>query len=124
MEVDGILQLGTDGKAEALLRDLGSRATQASDGLVIPPSAGTQAASTHGASGGSASFDAILGGLEAAEQKEIEAGRLMEAFAKGEDVPVHELMAATHEASLALETLVALRSHVLDAFHEVMRTQV
>lgn len=123
MEVNGILQLGTDGKAEALLRDLGSQATKAAQGVALPAVHAPQGASA--VSGGAdLSFDAVLGSLESAEKKEVEAGRLMEAFAKGEDVPVHELMAATHEASLALETLVALRSHVLDAFHEVMRTQV
>ena len=74
--------------------------------------------------GSSDDFENVLKSLDRTEQKEKEAGRLMEAFARGEDVPVHTVMAAAQEAQLAIEALAAVRNRALDAFHEIMRTQI
>ena len=69
-------------------------------------------------------FDGALKAIEQAEAKENAATSLEAAYARGEDVPLHQVMAAAEEASLALETLAALRNRVLDAVNELTRMQV
>jgi len=68
-------------------------------------------------------FDGALKAIEQAEAKQQAATGLEQAYAKGEDVPLHAVMAAAEEASLALETLAALRNRVLDAVNELTRMQ-
>ncbi|MCX6600586.1 MAG: flagellar hook-basal body complex protein FliE [bacterium] len=45
-------------------------------------------------------------------------------FATGEIKDIHEVMAATEEASISLMLLIELRNKALDAYKELMRTPV
>jgi flagellar hook-basal body complex protein FliE len=44
-------------------------------------------------------------------------------FVRGEHVEMHEVMAATEEAGIALEMLVELRNKVTDAYRSLINMQ-
>ncbi len=45
------------------------------------------------------------------------------AFLRGEDVELHEVMAATEEAGIALELLVEVRNKIVDAYRTITSMQ-
>ena len=47
----------------------------------------------------------------------------IEAFLRGEPVELHQLMAATEEASISLELLVEIRNKLTDAYRTLMNVQ-
>ena len=47
----------------------------------------------------------------------------IEAFLRGEPVELHQLMAATEEASISLELLVEIRNKLTEAYRTVMNMQ-
>ena len=57
------------------------------------------------------------GGMQADAQK------LIEAFLRGEPVELHQVMAASEEASISLELLVELRNKLSDAYRSIMNLQ-
>jgi flagellar hook-basal body complex protein FliE len=69
-------------------------------------------------------FQGILDTIHRAEQAQSQSSALTQAFSQGQDVPIHQVMAAAEEAQLTLETLTALRNKALDSFNELMRLQV
>ncbi len=52
-----------------------------------------------------------------------DSGELIKAFLRGEPVELHQLMAASEEAGIALELLVQIRNKLTDAYRTVMNTQ-
>jgi flagellar hook-basal body complex protein FliE len=46
-----------------------------------------------------------------------------EAFLRGEPVELHEVMAATEEAGIALEMLIEIRNKVTDAYRTIINMQ-
>ena len=48
---------------------------------------------------------------------------LIAAFLRGEPVELHQVMAASEEASISLEILVELRNKLTEAYRSVMNTQ-
>lgn len=46
------------------------------------------------------------------------------AFAKGEDIELHEVAIAMEKASIALELAMAVRNKVVEAYQEIMRMNV
>lgn len=48
---------------------------------------------------------------------------LIQAFLRGEPVELHQVMAASEEASISLELLVELRNKLTDAYRSVMNVQ-
>ena len=51
------------------------------------------------------------------------AGDLKDRFVRGEPVELHQVMAASEEASLSLEMMVELRNKVLDAYKTLVSMQ-
>lgn len=49
---------------------------------------------------------------------------LVTAFLRGEQVELHDLMAAAEEASISLELLVETRNKLTDAYRSIMNMQV
>ncbi|MFH1011422.1 MAG: flagellar hook-basal body complex protein FliE [bacterium] len=45
-------------------------------------------------------------------------------FATGQIRDIHEVMGAVEEAGIAMQLLLEIRNKVVDAYHELMRTQV
>lgn len=50
-------------------------------------------------------------------------GDLTQRFAAGEDVELHQVMAASAEAGLALDLLIELRNKAVDAYRSVISMQ-
>ena len=51
------------------------------------------------------------------------AGDLTKRFAAGENVELHEVMAASEEAGIALDMLIELRNKVVEAYRSVISMQ-
>ena len=68
--------------------------------------------------------EAMGKGLQQVSALENKADALIEDVATGGDTPIHEVMAATSQAGLAVDMLVQVRDHALNAYTEIMRLQV
>ena len=53
-----------------------------------------------------------------------EAGRAVDQLARGEQVDLHEVMIAAEKARTSFDLLMEIRNKALDAYRELMRTQV
>lgn len=51
------------------------------------------------------------------------AGDLTQRFANGENVELHQVMAASEEAGIALDMLIELRNKVIEAYRSVISMQ-
>src|SRR5262249_28704840 len=59
------------------------------------------------------------------DTSDLESGSrdLIQSFLRGEPVELHQVMAASEEASISLELLVELRNKLTDAYRAVMNVQ-
>jgi len=83
--------------------------------------------STGGAAGAAPApgFASALGnGLQQVSALEHRADALVEDVAAGGQTRIHEVMAATSQAGLAVDMLVQVRDRALEAYQEIMRLQV
>lgn len=62
-----------------------------------------------------------LGSVNAAQQR---AGDTVRRFAVGEPMDVHQVMIALEQAGTAMALTLQVRNKLVDAYQEVMRTQV
>lgn len=62
--------------------------------------------------------------LNEVNRLQIESQGLQSALASGQDVELHDVMIASEKASIAMQTTLALRNKLLEAYQEVMRMQV
>jgi flagellar hook-basal body complex protein FliE len=93
----------------------------------LPPLPPITPADRPGAVGGAAApgFGEALGkGLQQVSSLEHRADALIEDVATGGPTRIHEVMAATSQAGLAVDLLVQVRDRALEAYQEVMRLQV
>ena len=104
--------LGTSGVA-------GAQSTSALSGAAgVPGTTGTQAA-------GGGDFASILSSsLDNLQATQSNADSLATQAATGDLTDVSDYMIASNEASLATETVVALKNQAVSAFNEIMRMQV
>lgn len=58
------------------------------------------------------------------QQMQEDASSLIGRFVRGEPVELHQVMAASEEAGIALEFLVEMRNKVTDAYRTVMNMQI
>ncbi len=58
------------------------------------------------------------------QQMQEDATRIIGAFVRGEPVELHQVMAASEEAGIALEFLVEMRNKLTDAYRTVMNMQI
>ncbi|MGH7754342.1 MAG: flagellar hook-basal body complex protein FliE [Gemmatimonadales bacterium] len=68
--------------------------------------------------------DALRQAVEQVNQLHLSAGTEVESLLTGETEDVHKTILAVQKADLALETLLEVRNKVVQAYQEVMRTQV
>lgn len=83
----------------------------------------TGAGRASGAGGGSSFADTLRGALEEVSTVQDGAQEMIQAFIRGDQVELHEVMAATEEAGIALELLVEIRNKVTDAYRTVINMQ-
>jgi flagellar hook-basal body complex protein FliE len=70
------------------------------------------------------SFGELLGGaLSRVSETQDRASAYAAAFARGDDVELHQVMASAEEAGIALELLAELRNKVIDAYHTLVGMQ-
>lgn len=56
-------------------------------------------------------------------QLQGDARTMIDAFLRGEPVELHQVMAASEEASISLELLVEIRNKLSDAYRQIMNVQ-
>ena len=88
---------------------------------VTPPTAPTPSVQAGGDSGFA---DLVARGLEAVSGSEQQADALIQKLATGGDVQPHEVMIATQEAQLSVQTAVAVRDAAIAAYREIMNLQL
>lgn len=62
-----------------------------------------------------------LGGVNSLQQQ---AGQMVQRFATGEPLDVHQVMIALERASTALALTVQVRNKLVEAYQEIMRTSI
>lgn len=80
--------------------------------------------STAGAADTAANFgDTLKKALEEVSTVQEGAQDVVQAFLRGEPVELHQVMAATEEAGIALEMLIEIRNKLTDAYRTVINMQ-
>ena len=73
---------------------------------------------------GSASFgETLANALGEVSEVRDNAQQVVNAFLRGEQVELHQVMAATEEAGIALEMLVEIRNKLTEAYRTVINMQ-
>jgi flagellar hook-basal body complex protein FliE len=66
-------------------------------------------------------FGSVLKGhLQQVNQLSNQAGKLSQAYALGESVPLHQVMVASEKASVAMELTLQIRNKLLQAYQDMM----
>lgn len=79
---------------------------------------------TMDAGAGDSSFGNLLAGVVSrASDAQDAAQSSAAAFARGEPIEMHQVMASAEEAGIAVEMLVEIRNKVLDAYHTLVSMQ-
>ena len=68
--------------------------------------------------------DALMKALGQVESQQQNANSIIDGFLRGDDVPLHEVMAAAEEAGIALEMLVEVRNKLIEAYRTIVSMQV
>lgn len=77
------------------------------------------------ASGDNLSFiDTLKEKLNDVNDKQIQSDQTTEAFIKGDDVDVHQVMLSAAEAKMSLQMAVQVRNKLVDAYQELNKMQV
>lgn len=80
---------------------------------------------TSDASGDNLSFiDTLKEKLNEVNDKQLQSDQTTEAFIKGEDVDVHQVMLSSAEAKMSLQMAVQVRNKLVDAYQELNKVQV
>ena len=84
-----------------------------------------QSSSAKQTTGDSASFgDMLTEAIDKVNQMKQESESLQVAFAKGENVEVHEVVIAMEKYSLAMDLLISTRNKIMEAYQEISRMPV
>lgn len=68
--------------------------------------------------------DLLTRGLGEVERKVDHADAMVRAFALDDSVPVHEVTIALEEARLSVDLAMQVRTRLVEAFREIMNTQL
>jgi flagellar hook-basal body complex protein FliE len=68
--------------------------------------------------------DLLKQAVESVNTMQVEAGRLEEAVASGEQVNIHQAIIAGEKAGMSFKLLMQVRNKMIEAYQEVMRMQV
>jgi flagellar hook-basal body complex protein FliE len=69
-------------------------------------------------------LDTLKQKLDEVNGKQLQSEQVTEAFIKGEDVEIHEVMLAGEEAKLSLQMAVQVRNKLVEAYQELNRMQL
>ena len=74
---------------------------------------------------GTTSFENVLGGLvKDVAAKQAQSSSMVNALLAGGDVPLHQAMISSEEASVSFQLMVEVRNKLLESYQELMRMQV
>jgi flagellar hook-basal body complex protein FliE len=91
----------------------------------IRESTGVGAGAGAGAVDGGSLKDTFVSALEEARTRESTSVQMAERFAQGDpDVGIHEVMIASEEANISLRFATTLKNKAIEAYRELMNTQV
>lgn len=68
--------------------------------------------------------DALEAAIDDTNTSQIEADSTVQAFARGEEIPVHQVMLALAEADASMRLATAVTSRAIAAYQEIARLQV
>ncbi|MBI1911764.1 MAG: flagellar hook-basal body complex protein FliE [Deltaproteobacteria bacterium] len=75
--------------------------------------------------GGNDTFSTVLkDSIEKVNNLQTEADQAMQGLAKGEVTNIHDTMIAVEKANLSFNMMVQVRNKLVQAYEEIMRTQV
>ncbi len=78
-----------------------------------------------GVAASSASFtDLLTSGLRQVDAKVVQADALVQAFAEGQAIPVHQVTLALEQARLSVELAMQIRTRLIEVYREFMTMQV
>jgi len=69
-------------------------------------------------------FDSVKNALDKVNEADNKSGALSEAYDRGEEVPLTELVLSMQKASLAFEATLQVRNKVMKAYEEIMNMPV
>jgi flagellar hook-basal body complex protein FliE len=70
-------------------------------------------------------FADVIGKLvQQVDTAQTKSDQMVQSLALGDPVDIHQVMLSVNEANTSMQLLLQLRSKVLDAYQEIMRTQV
>ncbi len=72
----------------------------------------------------SAFADMLKDAIETVNRHQIESSELSNAFARGEDVQLTDVMVAMQKAKVSFEAVKAVRNHLLEAYREISRMPI
>lgn len=76
------------------------------------------------AGGGPSFADTLTRVVNDTQQMQEDASQIIGRFVRGEPVELHQVMAASEEAGIALNFLVEMRNKLTDAYRTVMNMQI
>lgn len=88
---------------------------------VAPQEGGTRIGGV--AEGGVSFADTLKEALNGVSDLQAESQDAIGMFLRGEPIELHEVMAATEEAGIALEMLIEIRNKLTEAYRSVMQMQ-
>jgi len=83
-----------------------------------------QASATTAAPTGLSFSQLLTNGVEAVDQRVVDADSLAAAFAVNDSIPLHRVTYALEQARLSLELMLQVRSRLVEAYQEVSRMQL
>ena len=92
-------------------------------GVQVPVLRPGAAADAAGQAKGATFGETLRGFVNDVSAQQDAAGELRDKFVRGEQVELHQVMAAGEEAGLSLELMVTLRDKVLDAYRQLTTMQ-
>jgi flagellar hook-basal body complex protein FliE len=68
--------------------------------------------------------DLLASGLHSVDAKVAKADALIQAYAVGDPVPVHQVTLAIEQAKMAVEMATQIRSKLVDTYHDFLNMQL
>ncbi len=68
--------------------------------------------------------DSMAASLKTVNETQLTSKSMMEAYDRGEDLPLAEVMLAMQSSSMAFQATLQVRNNVLSAFHDIMKMPV
>lgn len=91
----------------------------------IPLSVAPELSPAKGAGDSGSAFQSVLkNAINSVEQTRTDANQAVNSFLQGEDVELHSTVLAAQKAELSFEMFLQMRNKVVQAYQEIMRSQI